>query len=83
MLPEPINIKKWIEENEHLLQPPVNNFCLHRGGFTVMVSSFRLRDLYLALIQNTNEGRLLGDQMKEQIIMSTKLQSGFICTKVI
>ncbi|ODV61925.1 3-hydroxyanthranilate 3,4-dioxygenase [Ascoidea rubescens DSM 1968] len=37
MLPEPINIDKWVRDNEHLLQPPVNNFCLHRGGFTVMI----------------------------------------------
>ncbi|ESW96415.1 hypothetical protein KL918_000367 [Ogataea parapolymorpha] len=37
MLPQPINITKWIAENEHLLQPPVNNYCLHRGGFTVMI----------------------------------------------
>ncbi|SCU91376.1 LADA_0F09582g1_1 [Lachancea dasiensis] len=33
----PINIEKWLKENGHLLQPPVNNYCLHRGGFTVMI----------------------------------------------
>lgn len=37
MLGAPININKWIEENGHLLQPPVNNYCLHRGGFTIMI----------------------------------------------
>ncbi|EDO19184.1 hypothetical protein Kpol_1050p41 [Vanderwaltozyma polyspora DSM 70294] len=33
----PLNIDKWLEENGHLLAPPVNNYCLHRGGFTVMI----------------------------------------------
>jgi 3-hydroxyanthranilate 3,4-dioxygenase len=37
MLTAPLNLPKWLEENGHLLKPPVNNFCIHRGGFTVMV----------------------------------------------
>lgn len=33
----PLNIDAWLKENDSLLQPPVNNYCLHRGGFTVMI----------------------------------------------
>ncbi|KAJ3890629.1 3-hydroxyanthranilic acid dioxygenase [Lentinula edodes] len=37
-LSSPIDFTKWISENSHLLKPPVNNFCLYRGGdFVVMV----------------------------------------------
>ncbi|CCE61564.1 hypothetical protein TPHA_0A04890 [Tetrapisispora phaffii CBS 4417] len=33
----PINIDKWLSENSHLLKPPINNYCLHHDGFTVMI----------------------------------------------
>lgn len=37
-LSPPLNFTQWLQDKGHLLQPPVNNFCLYSGkDFTVMV----------------------------------------------
>jgi 3-hydroxyanthranilate 3,4-dioxygenase len=33
----PFNLKSWIDENRHLLKPPVGNACIWNSGFLVMV----------------------------------------------
>ncbi len=37
MLPNPLNLQKWIDEHRHLLKPPVGNKCIHNEDFIVMV----------------------------------------------
>jgi 3-hydroxyanthranilate 3,4-dioxygenase len=36
-LSTPINLSAWIEENRHLLKPPVGNVCVWNSHFLVMV----------------------------------------------
>jgi len=37
-LAQPLNFPKWLQENGHLLQPPVNNFCIYNGeDYVIMV----------------------------------------------
>lgn len=33
----PLNLKAWIDEHRHLLQPPVGNACIWNSNFLVMV----------------------------------------------
>lgn len=37
MLGPPVNLPKWLDENAHLLQPPIGNYCVYNEGFTVMI----------------------------------------------
>ena len=37
MLPGPINLQRWIDDNRHLLKPPVGNKVMFDGDFIVMV----------------------------------------------
>ncbi|KAJ4345535.1 3-hydroxyanthranilic acid dioxygenase [Didymosphaeria variabile] len=37
LLGPPVNIPKWVSENSHMLQPPVNNYCVYNDSATVMI----------------------------------------------
>ncbi|MEJ2595699.1 MAG: 3-hydroxyanthranilate 3,4-dioxygenase [bacterium] len=34
---QPLNFKQWIEDNRHVLKPPVGNKCIYDGDYIVMV----------------------------------------------
>jgi 3-hydroxyanthranilate 3,4-dioxygenase len=36
MLPNPINLQRWIDEHRHLLKPPIGNKCIYDDDFIVM-----------------------------------------------
>lgn len=37
-LAPPLNFPRWLSENSHKLQPPVNNFCLYSGQDYVVMA---------------------------------------------
>lgn len=37
MIPDAFNLQQWVDDNRHLLKPPVGNKCIVDGDFIVMI----------------------------------------------
>jgi len=66
-----------LEENSHLLQPPINNYCVYKKDVTVMVRS---EDLHATTVF-AEYFRLLEGLMLDPTTISTRLPNGFSNTK--
>ena len=65
----PFNIKKWVDENKHLLKPPVNNYTFYKENddFIVMIvgGPNERKDYHF------NEGEELFYQLEGDIVLKT------------
>ncbi len=51
VLVDPIDCGRRLEENSHLLKPPINNYCVYNDDVTVMVRNSHLYPLIMLTTQ--------------------------------